>query len=94
MDVERGAIDRPAVSEGLHAVDQGHDAVGLLTNQVGELSFAIGHRLLEKLCGAPDAGQWVLDLVRQHGGEGAYRAGGAAVRHLAVDAPRNRLLGE
>ena len=37
------------------------------------------HRLLEQLGRAADAGQRVLDLVRQHGGQRGDRAGGAAV---------------
>ena len=41
-------------------------------------------RLLEQLRGAADAGQRVLDLVRQHGGERDHRARGAAMGELAV----------
>ena len=45
----------------------------------------VGRRLLEELRGAADARQRVLHLVRQHRRERAHRAGGAAMRHLAVD---------
>ena len=44
------------------------------------------HRLLEQLRRAADAGQRVLDLVRQHRRHRGDRAGGVAVGHLAVDA--------
>ena len=92
VDVDRAALDRPAVGERLHAVDQRHDAVGLLADQAGQLALAVRHRLLEQLRRAADARQRVLDLVRQHGGQRAHRAGGAAVRHLAVDVAGDRLL--
>ena len=35
------AVDRPAVGEGLHAVDQGDDAVGLLADQAGQLALGV-----------------------------------------------------
>ena len=41
-------------------------------------------RLLEQLRGAADAGERVLDLVRQHGGERDHRARRAAMGELAV----------
>ena len=41
-------------------------------------------RLLEQLRRAADAGQRILDLVRQHGGERDHRARGAAMGELAV----------
>ena len=79
VDVDRPALDGATVGEGLHAVDQRDDAVGLLADQLGQLAIGIRHRLFEELGGATDAGQRVLDLVRQHGGQRAHRAGGAAV---------------
>ena len=69
-----------------------HDAVGLVADQLGQLALAVGHRLLEQLRRAADAGQRVLDLVRQHRRQRGDRAGGAAVGQLAVDLVGDRLL--
>ena len=41
-------------------------------------------RLLEQLRRAANAGQRILDLVREHGGKRNHRARGAAMRELAV----------
>ncbi len=92
VDVDRAALDRPAVGERLHAVDQRHDAIGLLADQAGQFALGVRHGLLKQLGGAADARQGVFDLVCQHGGKSAHRTGGAAMRHLAVDVACDRLL--
>ena len=76
VDVDRAALDRPAVGERLHAVDQRDDAVGLLADQAWSARARLSrHRLLEELGRAADAGQRVLHLVRQHGGHRARPSG-------------------
>ncbi len=42
------------IGEGLHAIDQGDDAVGLVANQLGELAPRRIGVLLEQLCGTAD----------------------------------------
>ena len=80
------ALDRPVVGEHLHAVDQRHDAVGLVADQAGQLARPTRRRLaLQQLRRAADARQRVLHLVRQHAPPCRHRAGGAAGVRLAVD---------
>ena len=55
MDVDRLALDRALVGEHLHAVDQLHDAVGLIADQARERAVVVGRGLLEQLRGAADA---------------------------------------
>ena len=85
MDIDRIAVDRPLVGKYLHAVDQRHDAVGLVGDETRQRAVLVGNRRLQKLGRAANAGERVLDLMRQHGGQAGDRAGGAAMRHLAVD---------
>ena len=84
MDVDRLALDRTLVGEHLHAVDQLHDAVGLVADQPRQRAVVVAGGLFEQLRRAADAGQRVLDLVRQHGGKRAHRARRAAMGELAV----------
>ena len=84
VDVDRLALDRPLVGEHLHAVDQLHDAVGLVADQARQRAVVVVGGLLEQLRGAADAGERVLDLVRQHRGERDHRARRAAMGELAV----------
>ena len=84
MDVDRLALDRPLVGEHLHAVDELHDPVGLVANQPRQRAVVVAGRLFEQLRRAANAGQRVLDLVREHGGERAHRARRAAMGELAV----------
>ena len=92
VDIDRFALQRPLVAEDLHAVDQFADAVGLGADQLRQGTVAIGALALEQLRRAPDAGQRVLDLVGEHGGEAGYRAGGAAMGKLALDHLRHAAL--
>ena len=84
VDVDRLALDRALVGEHLHAVDELHDAVGLVADQPRQRAVVVVDRLLEQLRGAANAGQRILDLVRQHGGERDHRARRAAMGELAV----------
>ena len=84
VDVDRLALDRPLVGEHLHAIDQLHDAVGLVANQPCQRAVVVLDRLLEQLRRAANARQRILDLVREHGGERDHRARGAAMRELAI----------
>src|SRR3546814_20703696 len=75
IEVERGAGDRLAAREMLHLVDQRRDTVDLCADEGGE-AFAVGDPLpREELRGALDAGERILDLVRQNGGGGTRDAG-------------------
>ena len=85
MDVDRVALDRPLVGKDLHAVDQRDDAVGLVGDEPGQRAILVAQPAFQQLRGAADARQRVLDLVREHRRQAGHRAGGAAMRHLAVD---------
>ena len=84
MDVDGAARHRPVVAEHFHAVDQGDDAVGLVADQPGQHAVFGRGRLLEQLRGAANAGQRVLDLMRQHRGQRDHRARRASMRQLPV----------
>ena len=92
MDVDRLALDRPLVGEHFHAVDQLHDAVGLVADQPRQRAVLVAGRLLEQLRRAANAGQRILDLVRQHGRERDHRARGAAMGELAIHLVGDRAL--
>ena len=86
VDIDRLALDRPLVGEHFHAIDQFHDAVGLVANQPRQGAVVVVGRLFEQLRRAADAGQRVLDLVRQHPAEPDHGAqpgkvGGAVERN-------------
>ncbi len=84
MDVDRLALDRPLVAEDFHAVDELHDAIGLVADQPRQRAVVVVDRLLEKLRRAADAGQRIFDLVRQHGGKRDHRTRRAAMGELAI----------
>src|SRR5215475_8647923 len=84
VNVDRLALDRPLVGEDFHAVDKLYDAIGLITDQPRERPVVIGGGLLEQLRGTANARQWILDLMRQHGGERSDRARRTAMRELAI----------
>ena len=92
VDVDRLALDRPLVGEDFHAVDELHDAVGLVADQAGQRPVVVVDRGLEELRRAADAGKRVLDLMGEHRGKAGDRAGGAAMRELAVDLVGHRPL--
>ena len=83
-------LDRGGVAELLHPLDQGADPVGLVADQLDQRPVLVADGRLEQLGGAADAGERVLDLVRQRGGEPGDRAGRAPVRDLLVEPARHR----
>ena len=85
-------LDRRVVGKRLHAVDQRDDAVGLVADQLGQLAARRVGVLLQQLRRAADAGERVLDLVRQHRRHRRDRAGGVAMRQLAVHLVGHRAL--
>ena len=48
VDVDRLALDRPLVGEHFHAVDEFHDAVGLVADQPRQRAVVVVDRLLEQ----------------------------------------------
>ena len=84
VDVDRLALDRALVGEHFHAVDELHDAVGLVADQARQRAVVVVGGLLQQLRRAANAGERILDLVRQHGGERGHRARRAAMGELAV----------
>ena len=90
MDVDGASLHRGRVAELLHAVDQGADAVGLVADQLDQRQIVLAHGRLQQLGGATDAGQGILHLMRQRGGQPRYRPGGTAVRDLLVEPTGHR----
>ena len=84
VDVDGLALDRALVGEHFHAVDELDDAVGLVADQPCQGAILVADRLFEQLRRAADAGERILDFVRQHGRERGHRARGAAMGELAV----------
>jgi len=84
MDVDRFALDRTLVGEHLHAVHELHDTVGLVADEPRQRAVVIAGGLFEQLSRAADAGQRVLDLVRQAWRRVRSRACCAAVGELTI----------
>jgi hypothetical protein len=84
VNVDRLALDRPLVGEHLHAVDELYDAVGLVADKARKSAVVVLDRLFEKLCGAANARQRVLDLVGEHRRKRNHRARRSAMRELAI----------
>ncbi len=82
------ARDRRVPSQFLDPVDQAADAFGFVNDQLGQGDVLGLHAGLEELGGAADAGQGVLDLVRQHPSEAADGAQALGVqgtpRHIGA----------
>ena len=57
-----------------------------------QIAFVGGHGFLEQLRGAADAGERVLDLMREHGRHAVQRTHRAAMEKLAVHALREAAL--
>ena len=84
VDIDGLALDRAFVGEDFHAIDEFHDTVGFVANQPRQRAVVVVRRLLEKLRGPADAGERILDLVGEHGGQRDHRARGAAMRELTI----------
>ena len=69
MDVDRLVLVVAHRRERLHAVDELHDAVGLVADQPRQGAILVLDGSFEQLGGPADAREWVLDLVSQHGGQ-------------------------
>ena len=76
---------RTLVGENLHAVDEPDDTVGFVADQAREGAIVLVRVGFEQLRRAADAGERVLDLMREHRGKSGDRARRAAMRQLAVD---------
>ena len=66
VNVEAFPLRGRRIGEGLHAVDEFDDPVGFLADQPGQRPILVARARLQQLCRAADAGERVLDLVRQH----------------------------
>jgi hypothetical protein len=84
MNVDGTARHRPVVAEHFHAVDQGHDAIGLVADQPGQHAVFGGSLLFQELRRAANAGKRVLDLMGEHRGQRDHAARGAAMGELPV----------
>ena len=84
MDVDRAARHRAIVAENFHAVDQRHDAVGLIANQPRQHAVFGRSRLLQQLRRAANARQRILDFMRQHRSQRDHRTCGAAMGQLPI----------
>ena len=92
VNVDRLALNRTLVAEDLHAVDELADAVGFRADQLRQGAVGIGALAFEQLRRTPDAGERVLDLMREHGREPGHRARRAAMGELALDHLRHAAL--
>ena len=92
VDVDRRARNGARVAERLHAIDQGADAIGLVADQLRERLVVLRAGFFEQLRRAANAGERILDLMRQHRRHAVHRANGAAMQELAVDALRQAAL--
>ena len=70
VDVDRLALGRALVGEDLHAVDEADDAVGLVADEARQRAVVLVGVGFEKLRRAANAGERVLDLMRQHRRQG------------------------
>ena len=78
------ARHRPVVAEHFHAIDQRDDAVRLVADQPRQHAVFRRRRLLQQLRRAADAGQRILDFMRQHRGQRDHRTRGASMGQLPV----------
>ena len=85
MDVQWGQRRQGVIGEGLHAVDETADAVGLVDDKLGERGVVGLGAGFQQLRGAADPGERVLDLMGQHAPEaddGTQTAGRLGVATL------------
>ena len=85
VDVYRTALDGAVVGKHLHAIHQGDDAVGLFADQTGQQPVALIRGGLQKLGGAANARERVLDLMPQQGRHPSDRTRGATMGQLVVE---------
>ena len=68
MNVDGRPVRWALIGEYLHPVHERHDPVGLARRSGGSIRDRLPSVLLQQLGGAPDTGERVFYLVRQHGG--------------------------
>ena len=90
VDVDALPRRRTVVGEGVDAVDQLADAVGLLADHLRQFAFGAADRAFDQLRGAADAGKRVLYLVRQHRSHAGHRTRRGTVVEMPVDDARHR----
>ena len=88
VDVDRHARERTRIAERFHPVDQGADAIGFGADKLGQVAFVCRQMFFDQLRCAANAGQRILDLMRQHGRHAVHRTHRAPVEQLPVDALR------
>jgi hypothetical protein len=73
-------------------VDEIADAVCLVADQARQRSIRRLHRFFEQLCGAPNTGERIFDLMRQHRCHAVQRAHRATMKQLPVEPLREAAL--
>ena len=66
VDVEALPLPRGRHREGLHPVDEFHDAVRLVTDEPGQGPVLVADAALKQLRRAANSGQRIFDLMREH----------------------------
>ena len=80
------ADEGAGVAEAFHPVDQAADAVAFVDDQLGHFPLVRRQRFFQQLGGAANAGQRILDLMRQHRRHAVHGAHRAPRHQLAVHA--------
>ena len=88
VDVDGRAGQRARIAERFHAVDQSADPMGLLADELCELLLVVEESLFQQLRRAANAGERILDLMRENGRHAVQRADGAAMGKLPIQALR------
>ena len=78
MDIDRAAVRRAQIAELLYLFQQLHDPPGFFHDQIGQFPVFGPKAHRQQLCRAGNAGQRILDLMRQHLGhaDGGFRGRG------------------
>ena len=84
MHVDGVALARTLVAEKLDPLDELHDPIGLVANQLGQQALVIGNRRFQQLRRAANARKRVLDLMREHGAECGDRPRCPSMGQLSV----------
>ena len=90
MDIDRRAMQRPAIREDFHPVDECTDPIRFVRDQSRQLAILDRHGLFQELRCTADPRQWILDLMREHRRHCGHRARGIAMDQLMIDLARDR----